>query len=58
LQDNVYERNCGLYEDLAYGKQIADWYINEAKVALTDIEKDFKVKDYHLKLSQPEMFAC
>jgi len=53
LQENVYERTAAFMKTSPYGKQIADWYTNEAKVALADIEKDFKVKDYHLKLSQP-----
>ena len=53
LQENVYTRTAEFMKTSPYGKQIADWYTNEAKVAMADIEKDFQVKDYHLKLSQP-----
>jgi hypothetical protein len=53
LQDNVYARTAEFMKTSPYGKQIAQWYTDEAHTALADIEKNLPVRDYHLKLRKP-----
>lgn len=53
LQNNVYARTRAFMNTSPYGKKIAQWYTNEAHEALAVIDKNLKVRDYHLKLLKP-----